>query len=203
MQGFNKIIIFLWDSIEKLFKKTKMYIYRSSFKSHGTKFKYDPTCSSFIYKTISIGNDVWIGRGAIFWAPESSIKIGNKVIIGPNVTIMGGDHNTSVIGKYMYDVKIKKPTDDLPVVIEDDVWIGSNVTILKGVKIGRGSIIASGAVVTKEVLPYSIVAGVPARLIRFRWPLQDILKHEKLLYPDHKRLKEEYLYSIFKDNNAI
>jgi len=65
------------------------------------------------------------------------------------VTILGGDHNTSVIGKAMFFVHTKRPEDDLPVVIEDDVWVGTRVTILKGVRIGRGAIVAAGAVVTR------------------------------------------------------
>lgn len=57
----------------------------------------------------------------------------------------------------------KLPNNDLPVVIEDDVWCGANVTILKGVTIGHGSVVAAGAVVTKSFPPYSIIGGVPKR----------------------------------------
>ena len=67
------------------------------------------------------------------------------------------------------------------VFIESDVWAGTNVTILKGVTIGRGSIIASGAVVTKSVPPYSIVGGVPAKVLKKRFDEETIEKHEKLL----------------------
>ena len=58
--------------------------------------------------------------------------------------------------------------DDRPVVIGDDVWIGGNCMIMAGVTIGEGAVIAGGAVVTKDVEPYSIVGGIPARLIRYR-----------------------------------
>lgn len=142
----------------------------------------------FTYDTIELGNDVAIGDGAIFMAKVSSITIGSKVMFGPNVTIRGGNHNTSVIGKYMFDVHEKRPEDDQPVVIEDDVWVGTNVVILKGVRIGRGSIIAAGAVVNKDVLPYSIVGGVPAKLIKMRWSKEEIQKHEELLYSKEERI---------------
>ena len=56
-----------------------------------------------------------------------------------------------------------------PVVIEDDVWVGANVTILKGVTIGHGSVVAAGAVVTKSCPPYSIIGGVPAKVLRRRF----------------------------------
>ncbi len=83
------------------------------------------------------------------------------------------------------------------VYIEDDCWIGTNVTILKGVTIGRGSIIAAGAVVNKSCPPYSIIGGVPANIIKFRWDSIDkILNHEKVLYPVGERLSE----SLLRDN---
>jgi serine acetyltransferase len=93
----------------------------------------------------------------------------------------------------MYDVLEKKPGDDLPVVIEDDVWIGTGVIILKGVRIGRGSIIAAGALVKKDVPPYSIVGGVPARRLKVRWNSDQIQRHEALLYPPDKRLSLEVI----------
>lgn len=66
-------------------------------------------------------------------------------------------------------------------VIESDVWIGCNVTILKGVTIGRGSVIAAGAVVAKSCPPYSIVGGVPAKVIKERFTEEEIRKHEDIL----------------------
>ncbi|MCE5187385.1 MAG: acyltransferase [Planctomycetaceae bacterium] len=142
----------------KLFQRLLMYLIRPLFKKCGRRVLFCPF-DFFTYNTIELGNDVAIGFGAVFAAKETSITIGNKVMFGPNVSIRGGDHNTSVIGKYMYDVHEKRPQDDQPVVIEDDVWVGTNVTILKGVTVGRGSIIAAGALVNKDVPRYSIVGG--------------------------------------------
>ena len=66
-------------------------------------------------------------------------------------------------------------------VVEDGCWIGANVTILKGVTIGRGSVVAAGAVVTRSCPPYSIVGGVPARVIKPRFTAEEIEEHESLL----------------------
>ncbi len=71
---------------------------------------------------------------------------------------------------------------DQEVVIEEDVWCGVNVTILKGVTIGRGAIIAAGSVVTKDIPPYSIAAGIPAKPLKMRWSPEQIKEHESLLY---------------------
>ena len=79
------------------------------------------------------------------------------------------------------DSKDKLPENDAAVVIEDDVWTGANVTILKGVTIGRGSVVAAGAVVTKSCPPYSIIAGVPAKVVKMRFTPAEIEKHERIL----------------------
>lgn len=157
-----------------------MYIYRYLFKKCGKNFIFDPY-SYFSYSTISVGDDVFIGSGANFAASETYISIGTKVMFGPEVTIMAGDHNTKVIGSYMYDVKEKLPEHDQPVVIEDDVWVGTRATILKGVTIGRGSIIAAGSVVTKSCKPYSIIGGVPAVILKERFTAKEIAIHEETL----------------------
>ena len=152
---------------------------KSLFKSCGSNVSFDPD-DVFSYGNIEIGNDVFIAPGAYF-SSITQIKIGNKVMFGPNVTIIGGDHNTSRIGECMFDVKQKLPENDLPVVIEDDVWIGAGVIILKGVTIHSGSIVAAGSVVTKDVPFDAIVAGIPARILRYRFDGEDLIRHRKML----------------------
>ena len=136
----------------------------------------------FAYKSIEIGDDVFIGQRAIFLAEKSLIKIGNKIMFGPDVKIMGGDHRMDVIGKFMFDVKDKRREDDLDILIEDDVWIGTGVTILKGVTVGRGSVIGAGSVLVKSIPPYSIAVGNPARVIKERFNKTQIIKHEMMIY---------------------
>jgi acetyltransferase-like isoleucine patch superfamily enzyme len=92
------------------------------------------------------------------------IEIGNDVLISPNVTITSHQHTyeDASVPMRMQPAEFKK------VVIEDNVWIGSNAVILPGVKVGCGAIIGAGAVVTKDVESFGIVAGIPATLYRFR-----------------------------------
>ncbi len=165
----------------KVRKRLKMLLLRPAFKSYGTNFIFDPY-SSFSYKNITVGHDVFIGEGAHFSATESSIKIGNKVMFGPHVILVTGDHNSRIAGRYMKDVKHKEPEDDQPIIIEDDVWLGCGVIVLKGVTIGAGSIIAAGAVVTKDVPANSIVGGVPAKLLKSRFDKDDWQKHKQFLF---------------------
>lgn len=171
---------------------------RPLFHRHGRRFHFDPY-GTYSFDTISVGDDVYIGPGARLSSPASSISIGSKVILGPAVSLIGGDHVIRKSGSFMYDIRSKSPLDDLPIVIEDDVWVGSGVTILKGVRIARGAVIGAGAVVTKDVPPYAIAAGIPARIIRWRWPVTEILQHEQALYPPDKRLDEQFLVGLQRD----
>jgi acetyltransferase-like isoleucine patch superfamily enzyme len=176
----------------------KRFVLLAAFAHYGKNFRFDPD-GTYSFQTIEVGDDVYIGPGACFQASQSGIKIGSKVIFGPNVTIRGGNHNTSVVGRFMADVKEKRPEDDQVVVIEDDVWVATGVIILKGVHLGRGCIVAAGAVVNRSVPPYAVVAGVPAKVISFRFDVDTIIRHEEMLYPPEKRYSKEYLEEIQKN----
>ena len=172
-----------------------MVILRPAFKHHGRNFVFDPE-GMYTFHTITVGHDVFIAPRATLIAADSAIVIGNKVLIGPNVTIIGGNHNTSVLGQYMYDTKEKRPSDDEVVVIDDDVWIGACATILKGVHIGRGCIVAAGAVVTEDIPPYAIAAGIPSKVKKTRFTIGEIMKHEEQLYPFEQRFSCAFLTEI-------
>jgi len=133
-------------------------------------------------ENVSIGDNVKIPQGATIYATNAHLTIGNNVLFGPNPTIITGDHRIDVIGKAMFEVTEKLPENDIDVIIEDDVWCGANVTILKGVTIGRGSVVAACSVVTKSFPPYSIIGGVPAKLLKMRFSEEQIKKHEEILY---------------------
>lgn len=93
--------------------------------------------------------------------------IGRNVMMAKDVTIITRNHETRDVRRPMISQGL---TAHSPVVIEDDVWIGTRAIILPGVRIGKGSIIAAGAVVTADVKPYTVVGGVPAKVISFRGP---------------------------------
>lgn len=175
-----KSLSLLIEFFLKALKRSYMWVLKSRFKSVGSRVVFDPM-DRFSYSTITLGNDIFIGSGACFSATESSISISDKVMFGPNVTIMGGDHNIGEIGKFMYDIKTKHPDNDLPVVINNDVWVGAGAIILKGVSIGQGAVVAAGALVNKNVPEFAIVGGVPARVIGQRFSKEDLCRHKQLL----------------------
>jgi acetyltransferase-like isoleucine patch superfamily enzyme len=112
---------------------------------------------------IDIGNNVGISQYC-FIQVRGKVIIGNDVMFGPRVSLFSEEHGFSDLNKLM----IEQPEIRKGVTIENNVWIGAGATILDGVTIGEGSIVAAGSVVRHTVPPYSIVAGVPARVIRSR-----------------------------------
>lgn len=129
-----------------------------------------------IHRSVSISSNVRI-RGLFIMDEGSSIAqncsisgervgvfIGKNVMIAPNVVIVAFNHGYSATDTPM----VEQQNVEAPVIVEDDVWIASNCTIGKGVRIGTGSIIAANSFVNKDVPPYSIVGGVPAKILKMR-----------------------------------
>ena len=108
---------------------------------------------------LEIGHKSYINHDSEIRCRER-ITIGNNVSIAYNVLIQDSDYHTT------YDDNGNPKPQTLPIMIEDNVWIGANVIILKGVTIGEGSIIAAGSVVTKSIPSYSLAGGNPARIIK-------------------------------------
>ena len=101
-------------------------------------------------------------------------------MLGPGVHIHGGNHEMFKVGEWMDEVK--KTSNDGLISIGDDVWIGANAIILKGVNIGRGAIIGAGTLVTKDVDAYNIVVGNPSKCIKKRFSDIEISLHESTLF---------------------
>lgn len=125
---------------------------------------------------IEIGDLVQFGRGCIV---HCDAKFGNKIIVANAVAFIGrDDHRYDVVGKTIWD----SPRGDTgKVVVEDDVWIGHGACLVSGITIGKGSVVGAGSVVVKDVPPYAIVAGVPAKVVKKRFSEDEIALHEKLL----------------------
>lgn len=166
--------------IKRLYNKVYCPIYKKRMLHCGSDVFFSPYDSVFTYENMYVGNHVSIGYHADFVATRSKIIIGDHTVFGPHVSIRGGDHRFDIPGRFIDTIKDeeKLPENDADVVFEGDNWIGMNSTILKGVTIGFGSVIAAGSVVTKDVPMYSIVGGVPAKVIKTRFNLEEIHEHE-------------------------
>ncbi len=160
------------------------------------------------YREHSVGAYTY-GVPAVFsWGEGSTLRIGKFCSIAMNVKIfLGGEHRTDWISTYPFPEQFRRvtPVPGHPfsrgdVLIGNDVWIGEGVTIMSGVTIGDGAVLGAEAVITRDVPPYAIVAGNPARLLRFRfdaaqidrllsvrwwdWPVEKVIDHAPLLMGD-------------------
>lgn len=170
----------------KVRRRILMALLRPLFAGSGRAFWFDPA-GLYSYRNIAVGDNVSLGIGAKIIAEKSKVIIGDNVMFGPDVVVVGGGHSIDVVGLPMSGVVEKSGGEDLGVVIDDDVWVGARAIILRGVNVGRGAVVAAGAVVNKSIPPYAIVAGNPARVIRFRLDVDEIIDHEALVYPVGKR----------------
>lgn len=135
------------------------YFRKQVYRMHGLKIgrcsRIDLKVRMMSLDKLVIGEYTHINNGTFIDA-RGGVNIGNNVSISFNVSIVSGGHS------------VNSPVfagEHLPVLIQDYAWIGVNATILKGVIIGEGSVVAAGSVVTKDIPPYSIVGGVPAKII--------------------------------------
>lgn len=169
--------------LERVYNKLYIPVFKKRMLSCGDDVYFSPVNSVFTYENMYVGSHVHIAYHADFVATRSKIVIGDHVIFGPHVSIRGGDHRIDLVGSYVDEVldDNKLPENDADVVFEGDNWVGMNAIILKGVTVGFGSIIAAGAVVTKSVPKYSIVGGVPAKVIRMRFTAEEISRHQSSL----------------------
>lgn len=177
------------------------YIYNCYVKSlDRSKFgKIDDTVHLAPPLTLSNPENVFLyGHNALRDAKIFSTNA--KFIMKPyagaaeGLRVSTGNH-AMIVGRFYRTIKEnEKPAGlDKDVVVEEDAWIGRNVTLLPGVIVGRGAIVGAGAVLRSSIPPYAIAIGNPAKVIGFKFSPQEVLEHEKFLYPEGERLSEDVL----------
>lgn len=163
--------------------------------------------SSTVYYNVDVynpehlfmGENTNIDDGGIIMNPRAKFIMKKNSGAAVGLLVITGNH-LSVVGKHFKQVtdKVKDELDvnhkmDQDVVVDEDVWIGSRVTLLAGSHIGRGCEIGSNAVIRGKIPPYSIIVGNPAKLVGFRFTPEEIIEHEKTLYDEADRLPIELL----------
>lgn len=192
------MISFIKKIVGNIFKKdvTKQIWYR------GSNVKISPDIIISGGKNIVIDDNVSIGKGAVLYATNAQIVIKKWFVAAHNLKIITGDHERR-IGRFCLSITEAEKNHslglDADVVINEDVWAGMDVTILKGVTIGRGCTLCAGSVITKNTPPYAIVGGIPAKFIKFYWSVNEILKHESMLYSEEERFDRATLEKIFAE----
>ena len=183
------LLMILIKSCLALLRRTQTWLSvrsKSTYLTYGYDIHVGKGSTLWAPKHLSIGHNVYIGKHVNI---EANCAIGNYCLLANYVSIIGRhDHDFSAVG---YPVRFSpwigsqiNPSQYIneSAVIEDDVWLGYGVIVLTGLTIGRGSIIAAGSVVTNDIPPYSIAAGVPAKVIKKRFDTDEIIKkHEEAI----------------------
>lgn len=141
-------------------KKIRGYLFKNITGSVGKNINIERKAK--FYTSVKLGNNSGIGALSVVQGPTI---IGNDVMMGPEVLIYTSNHETSNIHIPM---RLQGNTQPKKVVIGNDVWIGRRAIIMPGVTVGDHSIIGANAVVTKDVPPYAVVVGVPAKVVKLR-----------------------------------
>jgi galactoside O-acetyltransferase len=176
-----RIILKIWRRIQVVKGRLYAHILKSTLASCGDNFNPSPQLTlggsqnikignnfrsighNYLFADqghITIGNNVFLNTNVQISASLGRIEIGNDVLIAPNVAILAVNHGLSRL-----DLIREQPNTPGTIILEDDVWIGANAVILRDVRLGKGCVVAAGAVVTKDIEPYAIVGGVPAQKI--------------------------------------
>lgn len=151
------------------------------------------------FSKVHVGRGMYGDLNIVDYNPstgKSKVKIGNYCSIADDVTfLLGGGHNLHTFSTYPFQHFIfnkEESGDKGDIVIGDDVWIGTQVAIMSGVKIGQGAVIGAKALVNKDIPPYAIAVGIPAKVIKYRFNSDLIKKLEKF---DFAKLDEKKIES--------
>ncbi len=160
----------------------------------GKNVYVSPLCR--IYKISNLymydNTNIYAGSKILCTRAKFIMKKNSGAATGLNV-VTGG--HLSLVGRWFKEITDKDKDSisggnffDKDIIVEEDVWIASNVTLLSGVRVGRGAVVGSGSVCRNKIPPYAVVVGNPAKIVGFKFTPEEIIKHEKELYPEEERL---------------
>ena len=181
----------------KAVKFPKLFLIKKRLAHCGKDVVITFPCKLSKPQNVFMSDHTLIQPNVTFIMNEGKVYVGRWAVIASNSTLITDNHiptvgiNHRMLGRYHINDKVKD------IHIGDDAWVGAGVTIMSGASLGRGSIAAAGSVVNKNVPPYAVVAGVPARIIASVFSKEQIIEHEKYLYPENERMTESELDEIF------
>lgn len=177
------------------FRQLKLARFRTQWRQKN-RHNFTTVKGLFPMDTVAVGNETY---GCLdvrhFGNPTERLQIGSYCSIGPDcVFLLGGNHHTDRFSTYpfrtMFHLADYEAETKGEIVLEDDVWLGQGVTVLSGVRIGKGACVAAGTTVTSNIPPYAVVGGVPASILRYRFSEEII---QKLLALDMSKLTRKQI----------
>ncbi len=200
-----RIKFFLWlmgkENHEMWYELTKCYVTDMKHSNFGKigehcNFGYGATMNPI---NIYMEDYSRVQNHLNFISYKGKLIVKKYAAIGAGCTIIPGDH-VPTVGVPQYLAGHLHINDiDGEIVVGEDAWVGAGTILLSHCRIGRGAVVAAGAVVSKPVPPYAVVAGIPAKIIATRFTIEQILQHEAELYPPEERMSREELECEFNE----
>ena len=197
--------------MRRILDRFNLILFRERWREKN-RFNTTIAINLFDIDSVIIGKNTYGGIAVLNYNDFYKLTIGNFCSIATDVMfILDADHYTNHISTFPFKVKLlgekQEGVSKGDIIVDDDVWIGYGATIMSGVHIGQGAVVAAGAVVTKDVPPYAIVGGVPAKVIKYRF---EPVMIEELLKVDYSKLTKEDiekhiddLYTELKDPRQL
>lgn len=199
LKSLRNIISYRYRSI--LYNKIAPYFRNTSPKSYGKCGKnVSLNCPLYVKaKNIFLDDYTRLQPGIRMIAANGTLHVKKYSAIGAQCVIIPGGHKPTVgLPQYLSYLHINDK--DCDIVVNEDCWIGAGCYLLSHCCIGRGAVVAAGSIVTKPIPPYAVAAGSPCKIIGVRFSIEQIIEHERQLYPENERFKPEELEQLFKDN---
>lgn len=156
-------------------------------------FPFNATCLSRIF----IDDHADILNHAEIINPIGSFYIGKYTTISTHLTVVTDNHTPTVGLPFSFTAPLHINEQSHDVVIGDDCWLGTHVTLLPGAGIGRGSVVGANTLCNKNTPPYAVLVGIPAKIVGVKFSLEQILKHERRIYPPNERMTRKELEGLF------
>jgi acetyltransferase-like isoleucine patch superfamily enzyme len=192
--------------------RIEFFFFRKKWRNRNSHNETTPV-NMFRIEKVLVGKKTYGALSVTDFSPlDTKLKIGSYCSISPGVRfLLGGEHQIDSISTYPFKVKCfgyeYEAGSKGDIVIGDDVWIGTNAIICSGIKIGQGAIVAAGTVVTKDVPPYAVVGGNPAKVIKYRFDQCVITKLLSIdlikLFDDFEKDDIEAIYSPLLESSLL
>lgn len=193
----------LFTKLIRLRKSLKWIIESTPLRS---QFGYCANNATVIYPLrINVPNNFYLYENTrlmqdlcIINSHKEKVIIKKYSAIAARTTIVTNNHTSTVTIPHFIlgPSHINDKSSDI--IIEEDCWVGTGVTLLAGSHLGRGCIVGAGSMVNKKIPPYAVVAGCPAKIIAVKFSIPQIIEHEEALYPEKERFSLEYLHDLFE-----
>lgn len=197
MAGISKVIRGIAGRLYNYTRKLERSRIDKQFGSIGKYCDIVPN-KNLVYKNMYLEDHVIIQNDVNFISNKGRLYVKKYSAISSGCILIPGMHVLEVGVPFWLTAKKHIADEERDIHIAEDCWIGAGAIILPGINVGRGCVVGAGSVVTKDVPDYAVVAGCPARIIASKFSVDEIIEHERSLYPEKDRFSYDYLCNLFE-----